>query len=328
MLTTFLAVLSPMFSLFVCIAIGFSLFKGKILTKEAGTAIARLETWVFCPALSFVTMARYCTIENLASNLEIIIISSVVVVIALLVAIFLSRFFVKEKSYERGIYQYALTFGNFGFLGDPLILAVFGEEALFLYKLFTFPMYVVIYTWGLSAIIPSNEKTSRIGRLMTPPFIAMCLGIIAGLLCIGDALPEFATITLDSLKVCMGPLAMILCGITIARFDMRDMLTNKKVYIASFLRLFALPSLFIGALFGLRAILQSAFNFDIGTDIFFLMAVAYAGPLGLNTVVFPEAYGGDPKTGASMAMISNPIAVITLPIVFAILSGLLGVEIS
>jgi len=250
MLETFFAVLNPTLTLFVCIALGFTLTKTKILPANSGPTIAKLETWMFAPSLSFVTMARYCTPKILGENVRLIIISSVFVIAAVFIAIALSHLFVREKSPERGIFQYALTFANHGFLGDPLILAVFGEEMLFYYKLFTFPMYIVTYTWGLSVIIPTKEKSNPLKKLLNPPLIALCIGMIVGLLGIGDNLPDFMTSTLDSLKSCMGPLAMILCGITVARFDIKEMITAKKVYIAAVLRLLIIPTCFISALFG------------------------------------------------------------------------------
>ena len=41
-------------------------------------------------------------------------------------------------------------------------------------------------------------------------------------------------------------------------------------------------------------------------------------PLGLNTVVFPAAYGGDTTPGAGMALVSHLILVITIPVMFSI----------
>ena len=38
--------------------------------------------------------------------------------------------------------------------------------------------------------------------------------------------------------------------------------------------------------------------------------------LGMNTVVFPEAYGGDHEPGASMALISSALSVITVPLMY------------
>ena len=56
----------------------------------------------------------------------------------------------------------------------------------------------------------------------------------------------------------------------------------------------------------------------------FLAFVATATPLGLNTVVFPEAYGGNPKTGASMAMISHTLCVITIPLLYSLMVLIFG----
>ena len=46
--------------------------------------------------------------------------------------------------------------------------------------------------------------------------------------------------------------------------------------------------------------------------------------LGLNTVVFPEAYGGNPETGASMALISHTLCVITIPIMYSVMTLIFG----
>ena len=64
----FLATLNPMLMLFLCIAIGFVLKSTGILSDDAGKTIAKLETWVFCPALSFITMAKYCTVKSLTTH--------------------------------------------------------------------------------------------------------------------------------------------------------------------------------------------------------------------------------------------------------------------
>ena len=64
---------------------------------------------------------------------------------------------------------------------------------------------------------------------------------------------------------------------------------------------------------------------QIGNDVLFLAFFATATPLGLNTVVFPEAYGGNPETGASMAMISHTLCVISIPLMYALMVAVFGV---
>lgn len=241
------------------------------------------------------------------------------------IAITLAKLFVKENNAERGIYSYALAFANSGYVGDPIVLALFGEKVLAYYKLFCLPLTIVIYTWGISVLTPkSEEKGAGLKRLLNAPTIAMLVGVVMGLSGLGGYLPEFLVSALDSIKACMGPVAMLLAGVTISRFDFIGMLKKKKVYIATILRLVFIPAVLVATLFGIKTLANLLFGFSIGNDVLFLCFFATATPLGLNTIIFPEAYGGNPETGASMAMISHTLCVLSIPIMYALMVAIFG----
>ena len=122
----------------------------------------------------------------------------------------------------------------------------------------------------------------------------------------------------------MGPVAMLLAGFTIASYSFVGMLKKGKVYIATALRLFIIPSVIIAALFGIKELANLIFDLSINNNVLFLCFFATAAPLGLNTVVFPKAYGGDPETGASMAMISHTLCVLSIPIMYALMIAVFG----
>ena len=315
-----------MLTLFFCIAIGFIFSKCKILPEGSGKVMAKLETWIFCPALNFTTMAYFCTVDSIGEHLINIILSSLGVLLAVGISIFLSPFFVKEKGPERGVYNYALAFANSGYMGDPIVLAMFGDVALAYYKLFCLPIQLMIYSWGISVMTPvSQNKGGAWKRLINAPTVAMLLGMAVGLSGAGKYIPVFLTNSLDTLKVCMGPVAMLLAGVTIAKYDFLSMLKNKKVYIATALRLTLLPAIIVSFIFLLKTIASAAFDLNIGNDVLFLTFFATAPALGLNTVIFPEAFGGNPETGASMAMISHTLCVISIPLIYALMVTLFGV---
>ncbi|MBR3395617.1 MAG: AEC family transporter, partial [Firmicutes bacterium] len=50
----------------------------------------------------------------------------------------------------------------------------------------------------------------------------------------------------------------------------------------------------------------------------------HALPLGLNPVIYPPQYGKDARPGASMALISTALSLLTLPLFYALLLKLLG----
>ena len=324
-MTTFIATLTPMLTLFTCIAAGFILYKCKILPDSAGKTMAKTETWIFCPALNFMTMAYFCTPDAIGEHFINIILSSLGVLLAIGISLVLSPLFVKEKGPERGVYYYALAFANSGYMGDPIVLALFGDVGLAYYKLFSLPIQLMIYSWGISVMTPdTGKKNSTWKRLLNAPTIAMLLGVAVGLSGTGKYIPAFLTNSLDALKVCMGPVAMLLAGVTIAKYDFLSMLKNKKVYLATFLRLFPLPAVIVAFIFLLKTLANSAFGLNIDNDVLFLTFFATAPALGLNTVVFPEAYGGNPETGASMAMISHTLCVISIPLLYALMVALFG----
>ena len=326
MISTFIAALTPLSTLFICIGIGFLLTKVGILPTEGSKTISKLVVWVFAPALSFITMARYFTVDTIAFNAVNLILSCFVTALCVGIAIPLSRLLTKRGTYESNIYKYALAFGNCGYMGEPLVQAIFGDLGLSYYKIFALPIALTIYAWGIPLLIKS-EKKGRFGlikKIMNPSTVATLIGMVVGLLGIGDSLPAFIGSTFDTLKVCMGPSAMLLAGVAIAKYSVKNMLTNKKIYIATALRLVILPAVILSALYACMSLLRVAFNMEISNSAIYLAFFAVATPLGLNTVVFPEAYGADPEPGAGMALVSHTLCVVTIPLLFTLVELIFG----
>lgn len=314
-----------MLTLFICIAIGFVLTKFKILPDGSSKVMAKLEIWIFCPALSFMTMVHCCTVKTIGEHIINITLGVIGVAFAMGLAIFLSRFFAKRGSYERGVYAYAMAFANGGYMGDPIILALFGEMALSYYKLFYLPFSLMINSWGISVLTPNTGKKSNVWRkLLNAPTVAMLAGITVGLAGVSAYLPNFVTGSLDTLKACMGPVAMLLAGATIAKYNFLSMLKNKKVYAVTAIKLLLMPMLTVALIFGVKTLANAALGLSIDNDVLFLAFFASASAIGLNTVVFPEAYGGDPESGAGLALVSHTLCVITIPLMYALMVTIFG----
>ena len=325
MLQAFLLTIDPILMLFLCIIIGFALRAANVLPKDAGKVMAKLITWVFYPALSFTTMANYCTVDKLGKNITYILLCCFGVAIALSIAIPLARLLTKKKPSEKGVYEYSLAFANSAYMGDPLVMALFGDLMLSYYKLYCLPISLTIYTWGISVLVPQNGKKGGVlKKLLNPPMVAMLAGIVVGLSGLGAHMPSFLSSTLNSLKSCMGPVAMLLVGFTVASYPLCEMLKQKTVYVATFMRLCVMPAIIISSLFGLKTLANLCFGLSIDNTVLFLSFFAVATPAGLNSVVFPESYGGDPKPGASVAMVSHVLAVLSMPLLYALMTLLFG----
>ena len=258
------------------------------------------------PCLVFSVFYKYCTVENFKQKSVYILYGTAIMAVSLVIGVFLAKVFAKDR-YLRKIYTYSFAVANFSFMGNAVVLGVFGEEILFDYMIFTLPLNLYVYSIGTASLRPDEEgKKISLKAFVNPIFIALLLGAVCGLCSL--PLPSFVTSAVSSAGACMSPLAMLLTGFVIGEYRLKTLASNKKVYLASLIRLILLPTVFMLVLIALKtdkAILRAAL-------------CATAMPLGLNTVVFPAAYGGDTTPGASMALISHLISVVTIPIMFAI----------
>lgn len=301
----FSATLNQMFVLFLFMALGFFLNFKKILPQNASVTISRLETNVLVPCLVFNTFYKYCTIENITQKWTYIVYGTALMILSIIIGIILAKLFTKDN-YLKKIYTYSFAVANFSFMGNAVVLGIFGEKILFDYMIFTLPLCLYVYSFGTASLIPNNNNKFSLKAFLNPICISMFLGAVVGILAL--PLPKFLLTAVSSAGACMSPLAMILTGFIVSDYSIKALASIKKIYLASILRLIILPLMFVLILKIIRA----------DNSIIMLTLCATAMPLGLNTVVFPAAYGGDTTPGASMALISHLMSIITIPIIFAV----------
>lgn len=302
----FSATLNQMFVLFTFMALGYFLnFKG-ILPLNTSLAVSRLETNVLVPCLVFNTFYKYCTVKNMSEKWLYIVYGLAIMIVSIIIGILLSKLFAKDN-YLQKIYTYSFAVANFSFMGNAVVLGIFGEDVLFDYMIFTLPLCLYVYSFGTASLIPKKDnKKFSFKVFLNPICISMLLGAIAGLTGIG--IPKFLVTAIAQAGACMSPLAMVLTGFIVANYSFKTLTRTKRIYLASILRLIVLPFIFVMVLKWLKT----------DSTIIMLTLCATAMPLGLNTVVFPAAYGGDTTPGASMALISHIMSIITIPIMFTI----------
>lgn len=301
---SFIPTLIQMLILFMCILIGWTANRIKLLPENADQTMSKLLSYVVLPALIINSFYNNCTVANLAANTPLLLYGSIYYGLSFLIAVLLGPRFSEDKGIQ-GLYKYSFMITNMGFMGNALILGLFGQEKLFSYLIFSMPGTILVYSIGVVWLTGGKKKfTWR--SFVNPMFGFMILGIVLGI--VHPPLPIFMTSTISSLSSCFSPLAMLLTGFVVGKFEIRELVRVKPVYVLTLLRTVLIP-IAVFVLFKL-----------VGTPDEILLYVVFtaAMPLGLNTIIFPAAYGGDLTTGASMAVISNVVGLITVPLILSL----------
>jgi len=223
--------------------------------------------------------------------------SLVLIAVLLVIAHFASKLLTKHP-YERKVYNYSFAITNYAYLGYVLIEAVFGESVLADFMFFAIPFIIYTYTVGYALLTGGKNP---LVRLINPITVAILLGMVFGMLEIN--IPDTVSTVITMASSCVGPLSMLLVGITLSTFSFGELVKNRTAYVFCALRLAVIPAA--------AYLVCRVLHLD---EIMPMVIMITCMPCGLNTIVFPKLIGEDCKTGARLALISHLFSVVTLPI--------------
>lgn len=303
MLKSFAVTFEQVFVLFVFIFLGYCFKKSGKLSADFNKGISTLTVNIFLPFLTFDSMAKNFDLKILAEKSNIIWASATLLCFFLVLAFVFSRL-MSKKSDTRDVFMYSFTFPNSGYIGNPLMLAIFGELMLFDFMIFCIPFFILTYTFGIYVLSPNKELNFK--NLVNPMMVSLVLGMIVGAL--GIKMPTVVTSIVEKGADCMAPSAMILTGVVFASGSFKTMVTNVKIYIACMVKMILIPLVFV------LVVSKTAMPHDMAI----IMVVMLTLPTGLNSIVFPEAHGGDSRTGAQLCFVSTMTCLFVMPLMVAL----------
>lgn len=298
--------------LLIFIAIGYFLRRHHDLPDNAGHVLSLLCTLIFAPAYYISTLSQSVTMDVVGEKTLLIGYGLCFILCAIGLSYLLSKPFARSRI-ERNSLVYAFAIPNYGYFGYPVIEGVFGTAVLADVMVFLIPMSLATSSFGYSLFV-GDKKVPWKKILLTPMVISLVIGVAIGLL--GIRLPSFVSNALAGAGSCMSPCSMLLAGFMLGKFPLKNLLTGWRPYVYSAIRLILIPLIFGAVLLLLRMEGQ-----------FLMLPLLVAGiPLGLNLVVYPESQGFEKQASdnAKLCFVSYLLALLVLPITFAVLARLVG----
>ena len=232
--------LNQMLMFFTLIIIGFVAQKVKLLVNETIDGLSKLVVRLILPLMVFTTVVNGATISGIAQKFPFFLFSFLMIFILVGIGILSSKLMrlPKPTSY---INTAIVGFPNTGFMGYPLLIAMFPE---------TGPLAVAVYVivdqltfWTFMPVLTQKKITLKsinfMNMLKNPPFIALILGII----CISFKLHP-SGVAWDTMTAVGGTckyFALIYIGADIGRRGFKTLVEKPKVFLTIPIKLIIAP---------------------------------------------------------------------------------------
>ena len=254
--------LTQTFIMFILMILGLILSKTGLLTEHGSKDMANILLYAVIPCVIIRSYITDFTMEKLYG----LLMSAVLAVAAFAVAIAVSYIIYGMR---KPIDNFGTAFCNAGFIGIPLVTAVFGNEAAFYVASFASILNLLQWTYGIVIITRRKDMINIKKVFVNPVFIT------------GIKLPGVINSTMAGVAALNTPAAMIVLGYYLSCVRIRDLLLNPSLYLASFVRLIIIPLLTLLVLY-----IIPAGHGQIGM----ITLIAAATPVGTSTAIFAQKF--------------------------------------
>ena len=295
-------VIEKIIVLFIAMIAGFIAKKGKLLNGESTKSLSSLLVYITNPCLII------CSLQREYDN-KLLITAGCVFALSVAIHSFLaviSHFIFKivKSKRERSVYTYALTYSNCGYMGFPLMMAIFKEDpqlGLFYGVIYTTAFN--LFTWTHGVIVMSNQSKIPWKKLIYNP--ALISVLISMILFLGRImLPSTITDGLTLVGDMTFPLSMLIIGSLLADMKLLQILKQKNLYLFSLLGLVITPSIML--------IVAKLLNLPEYLSI--VGITMCAAPVAANTAVTAEVYENDSALAARLVGMTTLFCLVTMPL--------------
>lgn len=296
-------VITQLISLFLMMLTGFVAARAGVITPEFRRRLSTLtlNTASPCIILSSVLESESTRVSMTTVLLVAVLFYGVMIALASLLA-FLSR---SPKS-QRPLDALMLIFTNVGFMGIPVVDALYGPEGVTMVAMFILLFNLLFFSYGVILVSGGGKFNPR---ALCNACIFAALGALV-LSLTGWHLPAAVEVTLSSIGAMNTPLAMIIIGASLAHSDIRAALINPRLYRISLLRMLVMPLI---VLLIVRAL-------PIDPMLAGVCVAMAAMPVAGNCAMISDLYLPDDMTASHAVILSTLLSAVSLPIICAAIS--------
>jgi len=291
-------------TLFCILIAGAVAGKYKILNSTATKILSEVLLYITCPMMVFSSFSIDFSAEHAVNVAWVVGMSAFMYIVSILLSkIFCNKF----DDNIRPVLRFTMIFSNTGYMGIPLMKALFGNEGAFYGSFVTVMFNVFLWSAGFMLFSGREKRAQIIKKVLTSPVVvAMYFGCV--FLLFGIKLPAPVDEAISALGDMTMPLAMLIIGGVISTMKPADIFKGWKVYYSSFMRLIFIPlaGLLISKITGIPELPA------------LIVITAFAMPVATTTTIFTEMFDKDSALASKCVIVSTLFSIITIPMVIYI----------
>ena len=300
-----MVVFQTMLKLFLLLVLGFVLFKCHIFDEYTNKKISALIVNVASPMLIISSIAG---VEGNDKSIVFLMIGAGILMYIgfIILGKIINRIFPFPKK-DWPVYECMVVFANTGFMGYPVLLDVFGQEAVFYASLIHMAFNFFVYTYAIMCLTKGDDNEFKLNfkQLLTPGIVLIFIGILIYLFDI--QLPSVLMDTINSVGSLTAPLSMMMIGSSLAVYLIKDSFTDWRSYVFAFVRLIIVPFM---TMIVCRLLHINPYYANI-------TIITNAMPVGSMVLMLATQYNANVKIVTRNIVVSTLLSVITIPIVVA-----------
>ena len=248
-------------------------------------------------------------IESFVIKLDIHIINACMAIFVVsvgiqLLAVVVGKFFYPNcDTKEKAVLKYATMVSNAGFMGNPVVLGLYGTKGLLYASIYLIPQRILMWSYGITCFTNKPDKKGVAKKLITHPcIIAVIIGMI--LMITQIKIPEVIMTPISTAGKCTTALSMIVIGSILSGVKIREIISKKTVWF-TIVRLLAFPGI----------VLVCCLMLKIDSLVIQVATVLSGMPAATTTALLADKYdGADEKFAVKIVFLSTIMSVITIPL--------------
>ena len=261
----FWTVFQKIIQLFLIMLVGFAANKLRFFDRDLREKVTALVLNVSLPGVILSTVWNVQDLPSAKMFLFCLLLVLLYFVTELLIGLSASHLIPFPYS-MRGLVRFALTFGNVGFMGYPVIQSIFGQKGMFYTTMVNLPYNILILSVGAVMVLKDKQAMQEHGELqisgdeqnrdaamsaftkedlkkllLSPCVLSSFVAFFFALTRI--SVPSVMSETATTLGQITTPAAMLIVGSSLAETRFRDLFRDAWLYVLTVLRTIAMPLL-------------------------------------------------------------------------------------